>query len=104
MDDEEADPEMKIRKLPEKKNIYINNVSYQYEDPPQFALKDIDLLLKKRKQLPLSESVEAERLPMKLLLDSISLSVVILVGHRLCDQPNMEENRSCNEDFLFLTP
>ncbi|NMB52312.1 MAG: ATP-binding cassette domain-containing protein, partial [Bacteroidales bacterium] len=50
MDDEEADPEMKIRKLPEKKNIYINNVSYQYEGPhSQFALKDIDLVIEEKK-------------------------------------------------------
>ena len=45
MDDEEPDPEMKVRKLPDKKDIYINNLSFQYEGPRSpFALKDIDLL------------------------------------------------------------
>ena len=33
MDDEEPDPEMKVRKLPDRKDIYINNLSYQYEGP-----------------------------------------------------------------------
>ena len=45
MDNEEPNPEMKIRKLPERKDIYVNNLSYQYEGPRSpFALKDIDLV------------------------------------------------------------
>jgi ATP-binding cassette, subfamily B, bacterial len=46
MDDEEPDPETKVRKLPERKDIYINNLSYQYEGPRSpFALKDVDLFI-----------------------------------------------------------
>ena len=40
MDDEESDPEMKVKKMPDKKDIYINNLSYQYEGPRSpFAIK-----------------------------------------------------------------
>ncbi|TAL66490.1 MAG: peptidase domain-containing ABC transporter, partial [Bacteroidetes bacterium] len=50
MDDEESNPEMKLRKLPEKKDIYINNLSYQYEGPRSpFALKDVDLFIEENK-------------------------------------------------------
>ena len=50
MDDEESDSEMKVRKMPEKKDIYINNLSYQYEGPRSpFALKDIDLVIEDNK-------------------------------------------------------
>ncbi|MGQ9620398.1 MAG: peptidase domain-containing ABC transporter [Bacteroidales bacterium] len=46
MDDEEAEPESKVKKMPERKDIYINNLSYQYEGPRSpFALKDIDLVI-----------------------------------------------------------
>ncbi len=44
MEDEEREPEMKVRKLPSKKEIFLNNVSFQYEGPRSpFVLKDIDL-------------------------------------------------------------
>ena len=47
MDDEESDSGMKVKKMPEKKDIYINSLSYQYEGPRSpFALKDIDLVIK----------------------------------------------------------
>lgn len=50
MDDEEPGPEMKVRKLPDKKDIYINNLSYQYEGPRSpFALKDTDLFIEENK-------------------------------------------------------
>ncbi len=50
MDDEEPDPEMKVRKLPERKDIYINNLSYQYEGPRSpYALKDVDLFIEENK-------------------------------------------------------
>jgi ATP-binding cassette subfamily B protein len=50
MDDEESDSEMKVAKMPEKKDIYINNLSYQYEGPRSpFALKDIDLVIEENK-------------------------------------------------------
>jgi ATP-binding cassette subfamily B protein len=50
MDEEEINTEMKVRKLPEKKDIFINNVSYQYEGPHSpFALKDVDLYIEDRK-------------------------------------------------------
>jgi ATP-binding cassette, subfamily B, bacterial len=50
MDNEEPDPEMKVRKLPERKDIYINNLSYQYEGPRSpFALKDVDLFIEENK-------------------------------------------------------
>ena len=50
MDNEEPDPEMKVRKLPDKKDIYINNLSYQYEGPRSpFALKDMDLFIEENK-------------------------------------------------------
>jgi ATP-binding cassette, subfamily B, bacterial len=50
MDDEEPNPEMKVRKLPDKKDIYINNLSYQYEGPRSpFALKDVDMFIEENK-------------------------------------------------------
>lgn len=50
MDNEESNPEMKVRKLPDKKDILINNLSYQYEGPRSpFALKDIDLFIEENK-------------------------------------------------------
>jgi ATP-binding cassette, subfamily B, bacterial len=50
MDDEEQNSEMKVRKLPDKKDIYINNLSFQYEGPRSpFALKDIDLFIEENK-------------------------------------------------------
>jgi ATP-binding cassette, subfamily B, bacterial len=50
MDNEEADAEMKVRKLPEKKDIYINNLSFQYEGPRSpYALKDVDLFIEQNK-------------------------------------------------------
>lgn len=46
LEEEEADSGIKIRKLPDKKDIYINNLSYQYEGPRSpFVLKDIDLVI-----------------------------------------------------------
>ena len=50
MGDEEQNSEMKVRKLPEKKDIYVNNLSYQYEGPRSpFALKNIDLFIEENK-------------------------------------------------------
>lgn len=50
LDEEEPNPEMKVHKLPDKKDIYINNLSYQYEGPRSpFALKDVDLFIEENK-------------------------------------------------------
>ncbi len=50
MANEESDPEMKVRKLPDKKDIYINNISFQYEGPRSpYALKDADLFIEENK-------------------------------------------------------
>jgi ATP-binding cassette subfamily B protein len=50
LEEEEADPEVKVRKLPDKKDIYFNNLSYQYEGPRSpYALKDIDLFIEENK-------------------------------------------------------
>jgi ATP-binding cassette subfamily B protein len=50
LEEEEPDPEVKVRRLPEKKDIYFNNLSYQYEGPHSpFALKDIDLFIEENK-------------------------------------------------------
>ncbi len=50
MEDEETGSENKISKLPENKNISINNLSYQYEGPRSpFALKNADLLIEQNK-------------------------------------------------------
>ncbi|MCX6325243.1 MAG: peptidase domain-containing ABC transporter [Bacteroidia bacterium] len=50
MDEEETNPEMKVSKLPDKKDIYINNLSYQYEGPRSpFALKDVDIFIEESK-------------------------------------------------------
>ncbi len=50
LEEEEPDPEVKVRKLPDKKDIYINNLSYQYEGPRSpFALKDVDLFIEENK-------------------------------------------------------
>jgi ATP-binding cassette, subfamily B, bacterial len=50
MEEEEPNQEMKVRKLPDNKDIYINNLSYQYEGPRSpFALKDVDLFIEENK-------------------------------------------------------
>jgi ATP-binding cassette, subfamily B, bacterial len=50
MNEEEPEAEMKVRKMPEKKDIYINNVSFQYEGPRSpLVLKDIDLFIEENK-------------------------------------------------------
>jgi ATP-binding cassette, subfamily B, bacterial len=50
LDEEEPDPEVKIRKMPDKKDLYFNGLSYQYEGPRSpFALKDIDLVIEDNK-------------------------------------------------------
>jgi ATP-binding cassette subfamily B protein len=50
LEEEEPDPEVKVRKLPDKKDIYFNGLSYQYEGPRSpFALKDINLLIEENK-------------------------------------------------------
>ncbi len=51
MDEEEHSTELKIRKLPDKKDIYINNLSFQYEGPRSpFALKNVDLFVEDGKK------------------------------------------------------
>ncbi|MGC1390675.1 MAG: peptidase domain-containing ABC transporter [Bacteroidales bacterium] len=50
LEEEEPDPEVKVRKLPDKKDIYFNSLSYQYEGPRSpFALKDINLFVEENK-------------------------------------------------------
>ncbi len=50
MEEEEPNQEMKVRKLPDNKDIYINNLSFQYEGPRSpFALKDVDLFIEENK-------------------------------------------------------
>jgi ATP-binding cassette subfamily B protein len=50
MDDEEPAPENKVRLIPPKKNISINNLSFQYEGPRSpFALKNADLFIEQNK-------------------------------------------------------
>jgi ATP-binding cassette subfamily B protein len=52
MDEEEPEPEMKVRKLPDKKDIFINNLSFQYEGPRSpFVLKNIDLVIEENKTI-----------------------------------------------------
>jgi ATP-binding cassette subfamily B protein len=44
LDEEDRENELKIRRLPLKRDIFINNLSFQYEGPHSpFVLKDIDL-------------------------------------------------------------
>jgi ATP-binding cassette, subfamily B, bacterial len=51
MESEDASPETKVRKLPDNKDVFINNLSYQYEGPHSpFALKDIDLYIEGNKK------------------------------------------------------
>ena len=50
LEEEEPDPEVKVRKLPEKKDIYFNGLSFQYEGPRSpYALKDINLFIEENK-------------------------------------------------------
>ncbi len=45
-EEEDSESEMKVRNLPDKKDIYINNLSFQYEGPRSpFVLKDVDLII-----------------------------------------------------------
>jgi len=50
MDDEESDSELKVLKLPDKTDIHINNLTYQYEGPRSpFVLKDVDIFVEENK-------------------------------------------------------
>jgi ATP-binding cassette subfamily B protein len=50
MQDEEPDPEMKVRKFPDRKDIFVNNISYQYEGPHSpYVLRNIDLFFEENK-------------------------------------------------------
>jgi len=50
MDDEDSDQELKVKKIPESKTIYVNNISFQYEGPHSpYALRDIDLVIPENK-------------------------------------------------------
>jgi len=50
MNDEEPDPENKARKMPERKDIFVNNLSFQYEGPHSpYALKNVDLYMEENK-------------------------------------------------------
>jgi ATP-binding cassette, subfamily B, bacterial len=49
-EEEEPATEMKVRKLPDIKDIYINNLSFQYEGPRSpYALKDVDVFIEENK-------------------------------------------------------
>ncbi len=49
-ENEESDSEMKVRNIPSKKDIYINDLSFQYEGPRSpFVLKDIDMMIPQNK-------------------------------------------------------
>jgi ATP-binding cassette subfamily B protein len=50
MEDEDSNSEMKVKRLPEKKDIYLNNISFQYEGPRSpYALKDTDIFIEENK-------------------------------------------------------
>ena len=50
MEDEESAPELKLKRLPDSKSIYVNNLSFQYEGPRSpYALKNIDLAIEENK-------------------------------------------------------
>jgi len=50
MDDEEPSPEDKVRRIPTKRNISVNNLSFQYEGPRSpFALKNAGLFIEQNK-------------------------------------------------------
>jgi ATP-binding cassette, subfamily B, bacterial len=83
MQDEETDPEMKVKKLPDKKDIFINNLSFQYEGPHSpFALKDIDLFIEENKTTAIvGSSGSGKTTLLKLLLGFYQpVSGEILVG------------------------
>ncbi len=83
MDDEEPDREMKVRKLPDKADVYINNVSFQYEGPHSpYVLKDIDLFIEEKKTTAIiGASGSGKTTLLKLLLGFYQpVSGEILVG------------------------
>ncbi|NSW93784.1 MAG: peptidase domain-containing ABC transporter, partial [Bacteroidales bacterium] len=50
MEEEEPDSESKINRLPEKKDISVRNLSFQYEGPRSpYALKDVNLVIDENK-------------------------------------------------------
>jgi ATP-binding cassette subfamily B protein len=50
MEDEEPGTAMKVKKMPDSTDIYVNNLSFQYEGPRSpYALKDIDLVIEENK-------------------------------------------------------
>lgn len=83
MDDEEPEPEVKIRKMPDRMEIFLNNVSYQYEGPRSpFVLKDIDLVIEEKKTTAIvGASGSGKTTLLKLLLGFYNpVSGEILVG------------------------
>ncbi|MCU0460434.1 MAG: peptidase domain-containing ABC transporter [Bacteroidales bacterium] len=84
MQDEEPEPEMKVTKLPERKRIFINNVSYQYEGPRSpFVLKDVDLVIEENQTTAIvGSSGSGKTTLLKLLLGFYQpVSGEILVGN-----------------------
>ena len=83
LDEEESDKEFKIKRLPSNKDIYVNNVSFQYEGPHSpFALKDIDILFESNKTTAIvGASGSGKTTLLKLLLGLYTpVSGEILVG------------------------
>jgi ATP-binding cassette, subfamily B, bacterial len=49
-DDEEEHADEKVRELPDSKDIYLNNISFQYEGPRSpYALKNVDLVIEQNR-------------------------------------------------------
>ncbi len=109
MESEEAEPESKVRKLPENKDIYINNLSYQYEGPHSpFAVKDIDLYIEEnRKTAIVGASGSGKTTLLKMLLGFYQpVSGEILVGDTHLSNINLKAWRKrvgavMQDGFIF---
>ncbi|MCE5347987.1 MAG: peptidase domain-containing ABC transporter [Bacteroidales bacterium] len=109
MDNEESNQEMKVRKLPDKKDIYINNLSYQYEGPRSpFALKNVDLFIEENKVTAIvGTSGSGKTTLLKMILGFYPpVSGEILIGDTILSNLNLKTWRGkvgavMQDGFLF---
>jgi ATP-binding cassette subfamily B protein len=109
MNDEEPEPEYKVRKLPDKKDIFVNNISFQYEGPHSpYALKDIDLFIEEgRTTAIVGTSGSGKTTLLKLLLGFYQpVSGDILIGDTRLDNLSLKVWRQktgavMQDGFLF---
>lgn len=96
MDDEEPLPAQKLRKLPDSKAVYLNNVSFQYEGPNSpYALRNIDLPVRENEVTAIvGASGSGKTTLLKLILGFYSpVEGEIIIGNTRLDDINLKSWR-----------